>query len=501
MVAELKDGRVLLGGELKSRYEVDVLVVGGGVAGFAAAVSSARNGMRTMLIERYGALGGLVSLGLVCYMAGYPEGVGRELLDRLEKAGGFDRMICDPETIKYVMEQMAIEEGVKLLYWSYVIDSIVEGDQIKGVVLQNISGRSAVLAKRVIDCTGDAEVAYFAGVPTQSGWELMEGYNQAVSLDFVLSGVDLNSFSSRDFYSTVQMKIEKAAREGKLPRLVEKGYLGPFPNRPSDRGEVYVCTAHSRRCKATDAEDLTRIAIEQRDQIQKLVNFYKENVVGFENAWLSYTAPILGVRESRRIVGEYILTGEDLACARKFEDAIARDTHGFDIHNPIDDLPHIKHTHFPQPKEPAYCTDQERQDGRVCCIRNHPKGKYRAYLKPGEYYEIPYRSLIPLKVDNLLVAGRCISADFEAQSGTRLIMTCLTMGHAAGTAAALSIRENTTPRRLDAGLLRDKLQEEGVNIKSEPPTYVKGARRDVPKDAEFEVYTDHGEDEIRVKAG
>jgi len=500
-LAKLENGKVRFNGEVDVKYEVDVLVVGGGSAGFGAAISAARNGAKTMLVEKYGCLGGLVTLGLVCYLAGYPEGVGRDLLQRLREKGGLgDRtLICDPETTKYVMEQMAIENGVKLLYWTYVIDSIVEDNEIKGVIYQNISGRGAILAKRVIDCTGDAEVSYFAGVPVEVGWELMDGYNQAVSLDFVMANVDLNAFSPRDFYATVQMKLDEAAREGKLPRLVEKGYLGAFPNRPTGKGDVYVCTAHSRKCRTTDAEDLTRIAIEQRDQIQKLVEFYRENVVGFEEAWLSYTAPILGIRESRRIVGEYKLTAEDLVLARKFKDAIARDTHGFDIHNPIDDLPHIKHTHLKEPKEPAFCTDQPRQDGRICCVKDNPKGKYRAYLKPGEYYEIPYRCLIPINIENLLVAGRCISADFEAQSGTRLIMTCITMGHAAGTAAALSIKENVTPRKLDVGYLRDKLVEEGVNLKQEPPTYVKGGPGVVPENAEFYVYTAQGEDEIMIK--
>ncbi|HOV21911.1 MAG TPA: FAD-dependent oxidoreductase [bacterium] len=495
-----ENGRIEFKENLNVKYEVDVVVVGGGTAGFAAAISSAENGMKTMLIEKQGALGGLVTLGLVCYMASYPEGIGKRLLERLEDGKGIAERICDPEKTKYIMEQMAIEAGVKILYWTYVIDSIVEGNEIKGVVIQNISGRSAILAKRVIDCSGDAEVSYFSGVPVEEGWELMDGYNQAVSLDFVLNNADTTKFQPRDFYSTIQMKIEEAARKGKLPRLVEKGYLGPFPGRPSDRGEVYACTAHSRKCKATDAEDLTRIAIEQRKQIQQLVEFYRETVCGFENSWLSYTATILGVRESRRIVGEYKFTGEDLALAKKFPDAIARDTHGFDIHNPINDLPHIKHTHFKEPKEPAFCTKEPRQDGRVCCVKNNPKGEYRAYLKPGQYYEIPYRCLVPVKIDNLLVAGRCISADFEGSAGTRLIMTCITIGHAAGTAASLSIKENVAPRKLNTNLLRDKLDDEGVNLKKEPPVYVKGGpRKPIPENAEFYVYTGDGEDEIRIK--
>jgi len=474
--------------EVDVKKEFDVVVVGGGAAGIGAAIGAARNGMKTLLIEHNGALGGLSTLGLVCYLAGYPEGVGKELFGRLKEEEGMldSPRIGDPETIKYVSEQMVLEAGAKILYWTYVIDSIVKNGVLKGVVVQNKSGRYAILSKVVVDCSGDADVAYYSGVPCESGWDRMGGYNQAVSLDFVMNNVNIKSFQPKDFYSTIQMKIEEAAKKGELPRLIEKGYLGPFPRKAGDMSDVYVCTAHSRRCRALDAEDLTRIVIEQRKQIQQLVKFYRKNVTGFENAYLSYTASILGVRESRRIVGEYVLTGEDVACARKFKDAVTRDTHGFDIHNPVNDLPHIKHAHLKEPKEPAFCVPD-------------PEGGYKAYLKPGQYYEIPYRCLVPLKIDNLLVAGRCLSADFEAQSGARLIMTCMTMGQSAGTAAALSIKERVKPRSLDTDVLRDTLFKQDVDMINKPPVYVKGGPSSVPETLEFEIRNSQGEDEIRIK--
>ena len=484
---KIENSRVKTEEDIPIKKEVDVLVVGGGFAGIGAAISAARNGMKTMLVEQQGCLGGLVTLGLVCYLAGYPEGIRKELIENLqgEDALGSHRT-CDPEKTKYILEQMAIKSGVEILYWTHVIDSIVEDNTLRGVVIQNKSGRSAIIAKMVVDCSGDGDVAVYAGAPFESGWEKMNGYNQAVSMDFVLGNVDLEKFEPKDFYSTIQMKMEEAVKKGELSELVERGYLGPF-ERGSKIGEVYVCTAHSRKCHATNAEDLTRIAIEQRKQIQQLVKFYRKYVVGFENCWLSYTAPILGVRESRRIIGEYVFTAEDLVLARKFPDAIARDTHGFDIHNPVSHLPHIKHTKLSEPKEPAVCFPDK-------------EGGYRAYLRPGEYYEIPYRCLVPLKVENLLVAGRCISTTFEAQSGTRLILTCLTMGEAAGTAAALAIEKMTTPRKLDVSLLRSKLIKQGVDLDKEPPTYVKGGPSRVPitPDAKFEV-PDLDADDIIIK--
>jgi hypothetical protein len=489
-MAEITDGKLRIEEEITISRKVDVLVVGGGSAGVGAAICAARNGMDTLLIEQQGCLGGLVTLGLVDYLAGYPEGVGKELLEELKKEDGINQHnICDPEKTKYVLEQMVVKSGSKVLYWTYAIDSIVENGSIKGVIVQNKSGREVILAKRIIDCSGDGDVSAYAGAPFESGWEKMNGYNQAVSLDFVLGNVNLKTFVPKQFYSTIQMKIKEAVKKGELSQLVEKGYVGALGTKSADdTGEVYVCTGHSRKCRTTDADDLTRIAIEQRKQIQELVRFYRKHVVGFENCWLSYTAPLLGVRDSRRIIGEYVFTGEDLVLGRKFPDAVTRDTHGFDIHNPVSQIPHIKHIKLKEPTEPAVCFPDK-------------EGGYNAYLKPGEYYEIPYRCLVPLKVDNLLVAGRCISTTFEGQSGARLIMTCLTMGQAAGTAAALSIKQNVTPRKLDASLLRDRLEEQGINLKEEPPIYVKGGfahSQPIPSNAKFKVFDTEVNDNIGI---
>ncbi|MCX7777385.1 MAG: FAD-dependent oxidoreductase [Armatimonadetes bacterium] len=481
--------------EVKVKEKVDVLVVGGGVAGVAAAISSARNGMNTLLIEGQFALGGLVTLGYVCYLAGYPEGIGNELLERLTEVGAVSpqRRIADPEKTKHILEEMVMESGARILYGTMAIDSIVEGGVIKGVIVHNKSGIQAILAERVVDCSGDGDVAAYAGAPFEVGWDEKGGYNQAVSLDFVLANVDWHKFQSsvKRWYNYLQEIAFKAVEKGVLSKLVETGYLGPLPGRQPEGCEVYVCSAHSRNCRTTDAEDLTRIAIEQRRQMREIVEFYRKYVPGFENCRLVYSAPMLGIRDSRRIIGEYVLTAEDIVLARKFEDAIARDTHGFDIHNPTD-LPHIKHTHLKEPKEPAVCFPSEEK-----------AGMYDAYLRPGEYYEIPYRCLVPLNVENLLVAGRCLSSTFEAQSGARLIFTCMTMGQAAGTAAAISIRKNVTPRQVDVQALRAKLIEQGVRLDIEPPIYVKGGpHQPIPKDAKFAIEKAGGiGDEIVVIMG
>ncbi len=457
--------------------QVDVLVVGGGAAGVGAAVCAARRGMDTLLVEQQWALGGLVTLGLVDYVAGYPDGVGQELFDRLEAEQGVERRICDPEKCKRVMEEIVCEAGAKLLYGTCVVDSIVEAGAIRGVLVHNIGGTQAILAKTVVDCSGDAAVAAYAGAPFETGWDQMEGYNQAVSLDFKLGNVNLPRFKEaiKSTHAFMQSVAHRAVEEGVLSHLVETGYVGQFPGRDPEHGEIYVCTAHRRHCRTTDPDDLTATALDQRQQIKEMVEFYRRYVPGFEDCWLIDSAPLLGVRDSRRIIGEYVLTGEDVACARKFSDAIARDTHGFDIHNPTD-LPHIKHVHLDEACEAAFC------------VPNEATGGYDAYVKPGQYYEIPYRCLLPLEVENLLVAGRCLSATFEAQSGARLILTCMTMGQAAGTAAALAVAQATTPREIASQELRAALVEQGIRLDEEPPVYVRGAAHaPIPPDAQFTI--------------
>lgn len=491
-MACLKNGAVRLEEDVAVKHNVDVLVVGGGSAGFGAAICAARNGMKTLLVEQQNCLGGLVTLGIVNALGGYPEGVGQELMERLKREGAVKGAICDHEKTKFVMEQMVLESGAKIIYGTYVIDALVQNNVIQGAVIQNKSGRQAILAKMVIDCSGDADVAAYAGAPFESGGEEWDGYNMATSLDFTVGNVDYKKFLASPHPSIKKVMMD-AVEKGELPYLIDGGhgvggggYFAVLPGRPEDRRELYLCIAHSRKCRTLDAEDLTRQIIEQRQQAQWLVALFKKYMSGFENCWLIETAPLLGVRESRRIVGEYVFTGADLVLARKFPDAIARDTHGFDIHHPTDsDAGYVKHTHLPEPKEPAVC----QPDG---------KGGYEARLKPGEYYEIPYRCLVPLKIDNLLVAGRCISTTFEGQSGSRLIMTCITMGQAAGTAAALAIKNNVTPRKLDVGLLRKQLIDQDINLDKKPALYVTGFRQEkpLPKKPEFVI---GASDSLKIK--
>ncbi|MEM1556940.1 MAG: FAD-dependent oxidoreductase, partial [Candidatus Bathyarchaeia archaeon] len=240
------------------------------------------------------------------------------------------------------------------------------------------------------------------------------------------------------------------------------------PGTPEENREVTVTMAHSFYCRCTDVEDLTRQIIEQRQQIIYLEKFFRKYVPGFERCRLSGFASLLGVRDSRRVIGEYVLTSEDVVCARKFEDGIARFGSFLNTHHPTSRrLGFKRHIHLKEPKEPAVCRPAQ------CSAEMHPlgvPGGYEARVRPGEYCEIPYRCLVPLKIDNLLVAGRCISADFDAIA-VRIIGPCMSMGQAAGIAAALCVKNGTIPRKLDGRLVRKIMIEQGVPLDKEPDPY------------------------------
>lgn len=437
--------------------EVDVLVVGGGYAGFGAAICAARNGAKTMLVEQQSCLGGLATLGLVSLTFSYIEGVGVELFANLKREGAVKGRFIDPEKTKRILEQMLITEGVLILYNTTVIDAIVEDNVIRGAIIHSRSGMQAILARRVIDASGDGDISAYAGAPFECGFPELDNYNQATSLVARIGNVDIKKYrqGSGDSKGMAmwEKKVEQAVADGVFPYRVDKrlNWAVVVPGRDPKHGELLLCYAHSRNCRNLDAEDLTRQVIEQREQTEWMMTFLRKYMPGFENSWLIETAPMLGVRDSRRIQGEYVLTGEDLVNNRRFEDAVVRDMHALDAHHPTD-VGHIKHV-----------------------IRRNPDGtEEKVYVKPGAFREIPYRALVPLKIDNLLTAGRNISCDFMGQSGTRLVLTCLNMGQAAGTAAALSIKDNIAPRRLDVKRLQDRLVEQGFTINQEPEYGTRG---------------------------
>jgi len=456
--------------------EYDVVVAGGGVAGSAAAMAAGKRGYKVLLIEALGALGGLVTLGLVNIPLDFVSGLGKEMLGELDKINGHWHRNTDPEKHKLVLDRMIKKYNVETLLATSVVDAVMDGDALKGAVIQTKCGRVWVKAKRFIDATGDSDLAYYAGTPTICG-RPGDGMSQACSLEFTLAGVNWDEYQSSELKKN-DPKWVKLIREdlaaGILPYESDNhlNWITHLPGRPQHCGmdEVSICFAHSRRCFPVDNRDLTRMYFEGREQSHMLAEYIKKRVPGFQNSYLSATASLLGVRESRRIVGEYVLTADDIAFSRKQDDVIAISNHGYDIHN-FEETGNIKWAPIMLDGELQYVIGTQSGFGTTTpppdnkpVVNNKGQTAEFAEFESNIYYDIPYRSLVPLKTENLLAAGRNLSSDVYAQSGARLIMCCFTMGEAAGTAAAMSIAKDITPRELDHKALQRELIASNVNL-------------------------------------
>lgn len=460
--------------ELPCLGDYDVVVVGGGMAGFGAAVAAARLGCKVLLVERESALGGLATLGLVNIPLDFAAGISKEMLARLDEVDGHWHRNSDPEKHKLILDRMVKEAGVDLLLFSHVVDTIVEGGAVRGVVVESKSGRQAVLAKRVVDGSGDADVAFFAGCECLQG-RPSDGKHQACSLEFRLGGVDWDAYNQsslkREDPQWIRL-IEAALDDGDMPYMIENhlNWVTHVPGRPQHCGqdEISMCFAHSRNCRPLEAADLTRMMLEGREQANTLWKFIRKRIPGFGNCYLIDTGTLLGVRESRRVVGEYVLTTLDFARATTFEDTVCLTGHHYDLHNP-DGPGNVKWAELEMEGVTHYVSTHGRGGSWA------PPGGYEnvsdAFGRKGSEFQrkalpssIPYRSLVPLRFDNLLVAGRCLSSEFMAQAGCRLVLTCLNMGQAAGTAAALSLRQGVAPRKLAPRELRAQLVADGCEV-------------------------------------
>jgi hypothetical protein len=445
--------------ELPVTTHVDVLVVGSGPAGLAAAIASARNGARTLLVERFGFLGGNLTAGLVgpC-MTSYSldgtqqliKGIFEEFVLRMERIGaaihpskisagseysgfivyGHDKVTpFEPEAAKQVALEMCLESGVELLLHTFVADAIVESDTLTGVIIANKSGLQAIRSTITIDCSGDADVAARAGVPFEIGRQ-EDGLTQPMTLFFRVANVDDERVieyvkAHPEDYRPFASLVQKAREQGEFP--IPRRGIGLY--KTLKPGVWRINTTRIQRLDGTRAEDLTRAEIEGRRQVQALLQFFRKWLPGFESCELLDTAVTIGVRETRRIVGEYTLTLDDLASGREFDDVIALAGYPVDIHSPTGD-----------------------------------GGGASGEWQTANVYQIPYRSLIPIKIEQLLVAGRCISATHEALGAIRVMPPAFAMGQAAGTAAALALEYGVSPRRVPVPKLQRVLINQGAYL-------------------------------------
>lgn len=426
----------------------DVIVVGAGSAGSSAAITAARCGARTLLIDRLGFMGGTSTAVLDTFYAFYTPGeqprrvvggIGWEVVERLTAQGiAFERpntygagtgVTYDQEALKLLWEELAEDAGVDLLLHSWATGVGVSNGRVETVRTWNKGGERTIGAEIVIDASGDADLCSLAGVPYENAQA--SGRVQSLSTLFKLGSVDVERAAAVPKAELWErMRAAAASGEYELPRIEGSWHRTPHP------GVVMVHMTRIPNVDATDPEQLTRAEIDGRRQVREYSRFLRDRVPGFEEAVVVATSPAIGVRESRRVHGDYRLTRQDVLGARRFEDEIAL------CGAPIED--------------------------------HHAGGDTDwRYVAESGVYGIPYRTLLPRGVERLLVAGRCFSATHDAHASARSMATCMAMGQAAGTAAAMAVAAGLAPRALSAQRLRERLHVDGALLQPLAPV---GAR-------------------------
>ncbi|HOG00535.1 MAG: hypothetical protein BWY35_01733 [Firmicutes bacterium ADurb.Bin248] len=438
---------------MKKQY--DVVVAGGGTAGVSAAIAAARGGAKTLVVEQYGHLGG-TAVGGIPFL-GALDGKGRvvnrgiflEIIERLKKENAcfgyaqgarwntqeeyqFSLVPFDPEIYKFVAQEMVLEAGAEISFHSYVTGVSAVNGRIQAVEVANKSGKQNIEAKVFIDCTGDADLVGMAG-----GGFIENGARQNCSILFRVGNVDLDmlvedlkqgrSISGWGEWHTRVIETEKCA--GGKPGLVHlAGHMVFGPDEPEitftavslREGEVFLNATRVPGLCAFDADDVTKAEIAERRNVMRVYGMMRERIPSFKNAVLLATSPI-GFRESRNILGDYVLTKQDVLDGARFEDGVAQGAYPIDIHDP-----------------------------------NGGRTKFM-FIRDGGSYEIPYRCMLPKGLENVLVAGKTISATHEANGSTRIMACVISQGEAAGTAAAICAKSGADTRAVDAAALKRAL--------------------------------------------
>ena len=449
-----------------STLKKEVVVVGAGAAGLTAAIAAARNGAEVLLVEYHGFVGGISA---TLAWLGFHDSVYRqvvkglpmEFVTRLRQAGAASAFTLDPKCSsavgidihywKILAMQMLEEAGVELMLHTQVVDTLREGDRVTGIVVQHKSGCQDIRAEVVIDCSGDGDVAARAGAAWEKG-RVGDGLVQAPTLVFRVGGIDRAGFIAGckdpeigyrewllpypDLWAKMMRRIdseplfitggfagliEQARRKGDfdVPQSRIVGIKSHVPD------EFIVVTTRVLGLDPTDVRSLTGAYARLYQQIPLIVKFFRQYMPGCAESYLREIAPMMGIRESRRIMGDYVLTREDVVGGRRFEDAVCMGGYHVDIHNPSGTWVHSFDV---------------------------------------EAYTIPFRSLRARDVDGLLMAGKCLSATHEGVASTRVIPICMGQGQAVGTAAALAVRSAKSVHELKIGLLQDRLIAQGAEL-------------------------------------
>ena len=437
--------------------DTDVVIVGGGPAGLTAALAARRLGVDVLVIEQHGCLGGLMTSGFVTKpQAPVIGGIPEEIFDHAQSLGGARGNIryrlrdgsftyfmspIDPEIMKRVVFEKLEEAHVDLLLHSLAVGCTRQKEEVKGIIIESKSGRQAVLAHVIIDSTGDADVSSWAGAPYRIG-RSQDQIAQPMTMMFKMGNVDLNQVADYantnldDFTFTFFPEKSGLISEDQqqLNMIFEgfhklqsrafesEGYISPrngFNIKTGlGVGNVFINATRISDGSAVDVNDLTQAEVNVRKQVTSFVVFLKHYVPGFQDAYLSATPVEIGVRETRRIIGDYTISLNDILARSQFHDVIAKGFGVIDIHEP---------------------------------------GGRELRFDSIEEYQIPYRCLLPQTVENVVVAGRCISCDHESLGTIRTIPTCMYTGQAAGVAAALAVRQKCILRALNVARIQEAL--------------------------------------------
>ena len=451
----------------------DVVVAGGGPSGVIAGIAAARNGAKTIIVEAHGYLGGMLTAGGVGPMMSFHAGdklviagIANEVIDRLKSKGLSPGHMKDPiaycatitpfdsEGLKMELEEMALEAGCELLYHAVMTGAAVEQGKIQSITVFTKGGFMEIEGSVFIDATADAELAVQAGISTKYGRDA-DNLAQPMTMNARVYNVDtekvkvyMRANPSENFTEDLATidGAPRAAFEGCYALIKKAKEAGDFSYsreivlcfETNNPGEYIINMSRIHGLSSIDPFDVTKAEIEGRRQIKETVSFLRKYVPGFENCILIGTGPNIGVRESRKINGNYKLTMKDLIENKMFEDAVVMGGYPVDIHAP---------------------------DGKEDVL-------YES-LKDGSWYSIPYRCMVADGAGNLIVTGRCISATHEALGAVRTTPSCMALGQAAGTAAAMAFQNNVHVAKIDVPALRAKLVEQGAFLEEYSPDTAK----------------------------
>lgn len=456
-----------MSGKISASVDTDVVVVGAGPAGFCAAIAAARHGAKVVLVEKNGFAGGMATAGLVGpFMTCYDKsgktmiirGIFEEVVDRLVARGGaihpslvrsgtaYTSWItnghdhCTPfdaEILKKLIDDMLTEAGVSVLYHTDFLETLTDSNAAKGVLVHAKGGYLSIRAAVVIDCTGDGDVAASAGALFEMGNKKL-GLIQPATMFFRICNVESAALEAdiaankhlfhRENgvnYRSFHWHVARAREAGDW--TLDRVSIGLYKSVRED--EWCVNTSRIMGVDSTDSASLTRGEIEGRRQVDEIMRFLRKYIPGCEHAKLMSSGATLGIRESRHIAGEYRLTLDDVLSGTVTEDAVVLCSNSVDVHG-----------------------------------RFGPKSNEYIMVRNSEFYGIPYRCLLPQRIDGLLIAGRCISAESEAAGAVRVMPPCMAMGQAAGTAAALAVKGSLEPRAICIRELKQALLEDGMYL-------------------------------------